>query len=162
MKTCLFMAFLFIKSGESMTIEEITQRPEGLIGCLLLVWESSVAATHDFLSNQNIIMLRPMVLEALRSVPVLLVASEGTSPVGFLGMDGDSVEMLFIDAAHRGQGTGGALLHEALSKGARRLDVNEQNPQAVGFYLHMGFTVSGKSRTDALGLPFPVLHMKKD
>lgn len=144
-----------------MTIEERKDRPESLLGCLLLVWESSVTATHDFLSNQDIILLRPTVLECLRNVPVLLVATEGTRPVGFLGMNGECVDMLFVDARFRGQGTGGALLREAMDRGARRLDVNEQNPQAVGFYLHMGFTVSGRSETDALGLPFPILHMAR-
>ena len=141
-------------------IEEKTERPEALLGTLLPVWESSVAATHDFLSNQDIIMLRPAVLDGLRKIPVLLVAEENGNPVGFLGMDGDKVEMLFVDAENRGMGTGGALLREALFRGARRVDVNEQNPQAVRFYLHMGFAVAGRSKTDALGLPFPILHMR--
>lgn len=144
-----------------MIIEEVRERPEGLLGCLLLVWESSVAATHDFLSNQDIIMLRPAVLGELRHVPVLLVAVEEEKPVGFLGMDGDHIKMLFVDAACLGRGTGGALLDEAVDRGARRVDVNEDNRQAVGFYLHMGFTVSGRSPSDVLGLPFPILHMKK-
>lgn len=143
-----------------MTIEEKKDRPEALLGCLLLIWESSVAATHDFLSNQDIIMLRPVVLEGLRNIPVLFVASEGERPVGFLGMHGDDVDMLFIHADFRGMGTGGALLRKALSRGASRLDVNEQNTQAVGFYLHMGFCVTGRNEKDALGLPFPVLHMQ--
>lgn len=145
-----------------MTIEERKDRPESLLGCLLLVWESSVTATHDFLSNQDIILLRPTVLDCLRKVPVLFVAMEGTRPVGFLGMNGECVDMLFVDARFRGQGTGGALLREAMDRGARRLDVNEQNPQAVGFYLHEGFTVSGRSETDSLGLPFPILHMTRE
>lgn len=144
-----------------MIIEESRERPEALLGCLLLVWESSVAATHDFLSNQDIIMLRPAVLGELRHVPVLLVAVEEEKPVGFLGMDRDLVKMLFVDAACRGRGTGGALLDEAMIRGARRVDVNEDNRQAIGFYLHMGFKVSGRSPSDGLGLPFPILHMKK-
>ena len=69
--------------------------------------------------------------------------------------------MLFVDAACLGRGTGGALLDEAVDRGARRVDVNEDNRQAVGFYLHMGFTVSGRSPSDDLGLPFPILHMQK-
>jgi len=43
---------------------------------------------------------------------------------------------------------------------AERLDVNEQNPQALGFYLHEGFEVIGRSETDGLGQPYPLLHMK--
>ena len=40
------------------------------------------------------------------------------------------------------------------------VDVNEQNPQAVGFYQHMGFHVISRSPIDDMGKPFPILHMK--
>ena len=68
--------------------------------------------------------------------------------------------MLFVAAAHRGRGLGGDLLYEAIRRGARRVDVNEQNEQGLGFYLHAGFEVAGRSASDALGLPFPILHLK--
>lgn len=41
------------------------------------------------------------------------------------------------------------------------LTVNEQNPQAVGFYEHMGFRACKRSDVDAQGGPYPVLHMQK-
>ena len=145
-----------------MTLKDVENRPEILLNHLLSLWESSVRATHHFLSEKDIELLRPMVLEAVKNVPVLLLAMEQETPVAFLGMDGECVDMLFVDARFRGQGTGGALLREAMNRGARRLDVNEQNPQAVGFYLHKGFTVSGRSETDGLGLPFPILHMTRE
>ena len=44
--------------------------------------------------------------------------------------------------------------------GATRVDVNEQNPRALGFYLHEGFEVIGRSETDGLGQPYPLLHMR--
>lgn len=44
--------------------------------------------------------------------------------------------------------------------GARRLDVDEQNAQAVGFYLHYGFEVVGRSETGGMGDPFPLLHLQ--
>lgn len=37
--------------------------------------------------------------------------------------------------------------------------MNEQNPQAVGFYLHYGFVQTGRSPLDGEGRPFPLLHM---
>jgi len=43
---------------------------------------------------------------------------------------------------------------------AREVDVNEQSLQAVGFYCRLGFEVAGRSPTDALGHPYPMLHMK--
>lgn len=38
--------------------------------------------------------------------------------------------------------------------------MNEQNPQALGFYKHMGFQVLKKSDLDEQGNPFPIFHMK--
>ncbi|ENH9207696.1 GNAT family N-acetyltransferase, partial [Vibrio vulnificus] len=43
--------------------------------------------------------------------------------------------------------------------GVTKVDVNEQNPQAVGFYEHMGFKVVSRSPLDDMGKPFPILHM---
>lgn len=44
--------------------------------------------------------------------------------------------------------------------GARRLDVDERNAQAVGFYLHYGFEVVSRSEIDGMGDPFPLLHLR--
>ena len=60
--------------------------------------------------------------------------------VGFVGVEDGKVEMLFIHPAWTGQGIGSRLLAYVVdSLGARTVDVNEQNEQAVGFYLRMGF-----------------------
>ena len=60
-----------------------------------------------------------------------------------------------------GQGVGKRLMRHAIDVlGATRVDVNEQNPQAVGFYQHLGFVVTDRSRLDGGGRPFPILHMK--
>lgn len=40
--------------------------------------------------------------------------------------------------------------------------MNEQNPQASGFYRHYGFVITGRSPLDGQGNPFPLLHMKLD
>ena len=42
---------------------------------------------------------------------------------------------------------------------ATKVDVNEQNPQAVGFYLHHGFRVVARSETDSTNKPYPLLHL---
>lgn len=69
--------------------------------------------------------------------------------------------MLFIHPDARGQGAGKRLLSYAVrTLGATTLDVNEQNEQAVGFYLHLGFEVIGHSALDGAGKPYPLLHMR--
>lgn len=80
--------------------------------------------------------------------------------VGFAGTAAGSLEMLFVDAAHRGRGIGGALLtHVLRNEAVTRVDVNEQNAQAAGFYARWGFEVVGRSALDGEGRPYPLLHM---
>ena len=44
--------------------------------------------------------------------------------------------------------------------GIREVTVNEQNPQAAGFYERMGFRTAGRDATDPSGRPYPILHME--
>lgn len=131
-------------------------------GALVEIWEASVRATHKFLTEQQIVEIRP---ELPRFLPLLnvLVYRHNDEICGFIGLDGRKVEMLFVSPAHRGKSIGKALLEYAVSRfGADSLDVNEQNEQALGFYLHMGFRVAGRSERDSAGRPLPLLHMRKD
>jgi putative acetyltransferase len=69
--------------------------------------------------------------------------------------------MLFVDPAHHGQGLGKALLRYAIEHdGVRLVDVNEQNPSALAFYLAQGFERIGRSERDGADRPFPLLHLR--
>ncbi|MBD3880977.1 GNAT family N-acetyltransferase [Phormidium tenue FACHB-886] len=126
------------------------------------VWEASVRATHWFLAEADIQFFKPLVQAALPHVIKLAcVRDEQNQVAGFVGVVADKVEMLFIHPRWRGQGAGQQLLKYAVKMlGATKVDVNEQNEQAVGFYLRMGFEVEGRSDLDSLGKPFPLLHMR--
>jgi putative acetyltransferase len=132
---------------------------------LLELWERSVRATHHFLEDSDVMSLRPLVAEELASDAldwwVLVSATEAL--IGFLGFTNDTIEALFIDPDHRGQGGGKFLVAHAqsLSAGTLAVDVNEQNEAALRFYKALGFSVVGRSPTDAGGRPFPTLHMKR-
>ncbi|MGA8135511.1 MAG: GNAT family N-acetyltransferase [Pseudomonas gingeri] len=81
-------------------------------------------------------------------------------PQGFIGLNENHVEMLFIEPDLRGKGVGRALLdHARSSRSQMSVDVNEQNPEAAGFYLHYGFIQTGRSPLDGEGRPFPLLHL---
>ena len=129
-----------------------------LLPALLAVWESSVRATHDFLREGDVEFLRPYVEQGLGEIPLLFCALEDGRPIAFLGMAGDSIEMLFVHGDCRQRGIGSVLMREALARGARRVDVNEQNPQALAFYRRFGFEVASRDDTDSLSLPYPILH----
>ncbi|WP_338864703.1 GNAT family N-acetyltransferase [Myxococcus stipitatus] len=129
---------------------------------LVEVWEAAVRATHHFLSEEDIAFFKPLVRDTyLDSVRLTCLRDPEGRISGFIGIADDKVEMLFVDPAQHGQGIGRALLEDAVARGARAVDVNEQNPRAVGFYLRMGFVQQGRSELDASGKPFPILHLVK-
>ena len=144
-------------------IREITNRDAALILSLLTVWESSVKATHLFLSEKEIESIKRYVPQALREIPHLLIAeNEDGAPVAFAGIDGHKLEMLFVSAENRGRGVGRQLLQFTVDiYSVNELTVNEQNPLAIGFYEHMGFASYKRSETDEQGNLYPILYMRK-
>lgn len=91
----------------------------------------------------------------------LVVAEADDGIVAFSGTDGNRLEMLFVDSAAHGRGIGSVLLKHAVEHaGIEELDVNEQNPGAVAFYLRRGFEQIGRSPVDSDGRPFPLLHLR--
>ena len=141
--------------------EVATRRPE-LIQKLLQVWEASVRATHLFLSEAEILRIKEYVPQAIGGVAHLLVAeAEPDMPVGFLGVEDSRLEMLFLTPDARGHGLGKQLVELGIQKyGVREVTVNEQNPQAVGFYQHIGFETYKRTDHDEEGGPYPLLYMK--
>ena len=119
-------------------------------------------ATHLFLSDGEVRSIREYVPQALLGAAHLLVAEdEAGAPAAFMGVEDGTLEMLFIDPEERGKGLGRRLLRLGIeSYGVRRLAVNEQNPQAAGFYEHMGFEAYARSETDEQGNPYPILYMR--
>ena len=144
-----------------MIIQRLEHPGAAHIAALLDVWEGSVRATHDFLAEDDIVALRPQVREGLGAVSLWIARDSDGEIAGFAGFHGDMLEMLFVREESRGQGVGRALVRRALDQGVTRVDVNEQNPRAVGFYQRMGFVATGRSAFDGQGRPFPLLHMKR-
>lgn len=144
-----------------MKIVEIEERSPLLLEQLLEVWESSVRATHLFLSEGEIGDIKKYVPQALLEIPRLVVAqSEDQLPAGFMGIAGQHLEMLFISAQERGKGLGRELLQYGIERySVNDLAVNEQNPLAKGFYEHMGFVVYKRTDCDEQGNPYPLLYM---
>lgn len=129
---------------------------------LISLWEASVRATHHFLKEEDILFFRPLILNTyFDAVNLLCKKDEKGIITGFLGTSNDNIEMLFIDPAFRGKGIGKELLSHAINRlGIRKVDVNEQNEQAIGFYKRFGFEVTGRTETDSLGKPYPILNME--
>ena len=118
----------------------IKNRNLSLIEKLIDVWEKSVRETHLFLSNKEIDEIKNFVPMALKLVPHLIIESDANGvPIAFMGIDDRKLEMLFIDLREQGKGLGRKLLEHGITNyGVKEVVVNEQNPQAKGFYEHMG------------------------
>ena len=129
---------------------------------LVDIWERSVRATHRFLTDTEIERLKAYVPQALERVEYLIApASASGAPVGFMGITGDRLEMLFLAPEARGTGLGRRLLEYGIDRyGVRELTVNEQNQEAVGFYEHMGFKTYRRTERDEEGGPYPLLYMR--
>ncbi|MDO4315856.1 MAG: GNAT family N-acetyltransferase [Oscillospiraceae bacterium] len=144
-------------------IWEVSRRSPELIRQLTAVWERSVRATHRFLTEDDLQAIAREVPEALSAVPRLAVASVGGGPAGFLGADGERLEMLFLSPAVQGRGLGRQLLEWGIRRyGIREVCVNEQNPQALGFYQRMGFRPYQRTELDGQGRPFPLLYLRRE
>lgn len=129
---------------------------------LIEIWENSVRATHDFITEDDIQFYKPLILEVyFHAVDLYCYKDNELTIYGFIGVAGDKLEMLFIDAGERGKGIGKQLAAFAVNElQVKKVDVNEQNVQAVDFYRHMGFRPIGRSEVDGTGKNHPLLFME--
>ncbi|MCM1356301.1 MAG: GNAT family N-acetyltransferase [Staphylococcus sp.] len=128
---------------------------------LVEIWERSVRASHDFLSEDDIAGIRSKMASCY--LPGVRLTAISPAPAGkicgFIGITAGKIEMLFIDPDFQHSGFGSALLRFALGCGATLVDVNEQNPHAMEFYLSHGFYIAGRDEKDDAGRPFPIIHL---
>ena len=142
---------------------KIEKRDEMLIDQLLIVWKNSVKETHLFLSKDEIENIEPYVFQALNNIKHLNIETDDNGdPIAFMGIEDNKLEMLFITPDFREKGLGKKLLLYGIENyQVNELDVNEQNPQAKGFYEYMGFEVYKRTALDEQGNPYPLLYMKR-
>ena len=102
---------------------------------LVALWERSVRATHDFLTEADIGTLRPLVGEALSddALELWVLTAGADVPIGFMGLAGHDIAALFLEPARRGQGGGRRLVAHAqqLRDGDLTVDVNEDRRRSA-------------------------------
>lgn len=129
---------------------------------ILQVWEDSVRHTHHFLTEEHIQFYKPLVRNHyLSAVELYIIRNTNGKIVAFMGLSDELIEMLFVSPGEQGKGYGRRLLEYATRrKQINKVDVNEQNDKALGFYLRMGFRIIGRDETDGMGKPYPILHLQ--
>ncbi|MDR0579663.1 MAG: GNAT family N-acetyltransferase [Campylobacteraceae bacterium] len=130
---------------------------------IIFIWEKSVKATHHFLSDDDILEIKADVIKYLPRLKVYAYKNANGEMLGFIAIDKNKIEMLFVSPEYFGKGIGGALVDFALKDmHVDEVDVNEQNANAREFYEHMGFKVTARLEKDNEGRAFPLLRMKNN
>lgn len=115
---------------------------------LMEIQESVVLNTHDFLKEEDFLYYKEQLQVYFQHVTLFGFEQEGIL-AGFMGIAKENLEMLFIDNNYRGIGIGKKLITYAIDNlQVTKVDVNEQNSQAVGFYEHIGFNTYKRSDLD--------------
>ena len=79
----------------------IIEAKENEYKILTEIWEDSVRATHTFLEESHINFFRPKILnEYLYAVKLYVYKDEFGNILGFIGIDENKVEMLFIKSKY--------------------------------------------------------------
>ncbi|USA39278.1 acetyltransferase [Pelagerythrobacter marinus] len=130
----------------------------------LEIWRAAVDATHGFLTPGDRTEIDRMVAEQFLPQAGLWLVESGTGKVvGFLVMDGDEIDALFVDPAVHGQGYGTALIQHALTLSPHAtVEASEQASNALPFYEARGFVRIGRSETDPQGRPYPLVRLRYD
>jgi putative acetyltransferase len=130
----------------------------------LEIWRAAVDATHGFLTPADRAEIDAMVEhQFLPNVNLSVAEDDAGTVVGFLVMDGEMIDALFVDPTVHGQGAGTLLLEHALEQAPNpRVDASEQASNALPFYLARGFKVIGRSEQDPQGRPYPLIHLRYD
>lgn len=111
------------------------------LGRIMEIWLSSNIEAHSFIRREYWQDCFGSAAEAIPLAEVYTALSENNGEIiGFIGLNGGHIEGIFVDADHRSQGVGKALLdfakelHPKLS-----LCVYEKNGRAADFYRREGF-----------------------
>ena len=125
------------------------------------IWRDAVDATHRFLTPEDRAEIDAMVTGWMPTVELWMVDDRSGRPVGFLVMDGNPIDALFVDPTVHGRGHGTALLDHALALAPDAIvDASEQASNALPFYEARGFVRTGRSETDPQGRPYPLIRLR--
>ncbi|WP_149912877.1 GNAT family N-acetyltransferase [Sphingobacterium cavernae] len=145
-------------TNQSFKIEKYTDKDREQI---LNIWEKSVLATHDFLNQTDFEEIKQLVQTFNFNDFEVYCLKQNNQVSGFIGLAEKKIEMLFFSPEYIGKGLGRKLTDFAITElKADKVDVNEQNTNAVKFYKKIGFKTYERTEKDDQGREYPLLRMK--
>lgn len=125
------------------------------------IWSRSVKATHHFLSKEDKYFYQNIIPTFFKEVELMLWYEDETL-IGFSGVDEQELVMLFLDPRFIGKHYGTQIIDWLKkNKNINKIDVNEQNENALNFYLKQGFEIDSRSAKDGFAKPYPIIHLKR-
>lgn len=115
------------------------------IDAVMEIWLEGNIDGHPFIDEEYWRGCYEAVKEMLPQAEIL-VFERGGRIYGFIGLNKDHIEGIFVRAAHRSEGIGKELL-EAAKPGHNTLTLNvyRKNGRAIQFYRRNGFAVDGET-----------------
>ncbi len=105
------------------------------------IWVQSNLQAHYFIDSNYWLAQKVAVRKMIPQAEVY-VAQVGEEVQGFIGVDGDTIEGIFVDIRYQGTGIGHQLITAVKEKHAvLYLQVYKKNKRAVIFYEREGFSV---------------------
>jgi len=141
---------------------DITRYKDEYRSEMIGLWERSVRATHDFLERDDIEFFKSLV-EGIdfHAFEVYCVFDDGNRMVGIFGVAEGKLEMLFLSPDRIGKGIGRKMMEFVMKElKVDKVDVNEGNTKATGFYKKFGFKVYDRMPVDDHGKAYPILKMR--
>ena len=115
------------------------------------IWLDTNLKAHDFISEQYWLGNFDMVKKMFPQAEVYVYESDGKVQ-GFLGLDCEYIEGIFVCDEMQSRGIGKALLGYVKSrKSELRLNVYRKNTRAIRFYQREGFSIMSEGLDEAVG-----------
>lgn len=131
----------------------IRQYKEGDIDTIIQIWLDTNIQAHHFISPDYWCANYEMVREMLPHAEIYVYEDDCAKQIdGFIGLNDDYIEGIFVKETMQSKGIGKQLLNHAKEvKSTLKLSVYQKNEKAIKFYLREKFNVQSENIDDNTG-----------
>ena len=125
----------------------------GDINAVMQIWLNTNIQAHSFIASDYWQSNFDMVREMLPHAEIYVYEDDCAKQIdGFIGLNDDFIEGIFVKAEAQSKGIGKQLLDHAKEiKSTLRLNVYQKNKKAIRFYLREEFAIQSESVDDNTG-----------